>query len=112
MRLGHVLVTPTGVGAAAVDVALQKLGKSRRVAVRVPHFLVAPLLVAASDYIITLPERVVWAAAPLQKLVVLKPPVEVPPFSMALHLASAAGRQSGARLAASMVISSSVPSRS
>ena len=48
---------------------------------RVPHFLSAPLVVAASDAIITLPERVARAVARSHGLVVRKPPLALPSFA-------------------------------
>jgi len=36
------------------DHALEKLDRSRRIAVSVPHFLVAPFMVANSELIITM----------------------------------------------------------
>ena len=40
-------------------------------------------LIAESDHIITLPERLVRAVVPLRQFVLLSPPIDVPPFSMA-----------------------------
>jgi DNA-binding transcriptional LysR family regulator len=82
VALLHVLVSPQGAGESAVDVALRQVGKTRRVAVRVPHFLVAPLVIAESDHVITLPERLVEAMAPLRRLTVHPTPIAVPPFSI------------------------------
>jgi hypothetical protein len=36
------------------DHALEKLNRSRRIAVSMPHFLVAPFVVANSDLIVTM----------------------------------------------------------
>jgi DNA-binding transcriptional LysR family regulator len=80
LALSHVLISPLGAGEAVVDVELRRLGKARRVAVRVPHFLSAPLVVAESDYIITLPERVAQALAASHGLVVRAPPLTLPGF--------------------------------
>jgi DNA-binding transcriptional LysR family regulator len=84
LSLQHVLVSPRGVGEAPVDAALRKLGRARHIAVRVPDFVVAPLLVAETDYLITLPERLVRAVAPLRRLVAKRPPIEVAPFTMTM----------------------------
>jgi len=82
-KLSHVLIAPSGVGEGIVDQALRALGRSRRIAVRTAHFLVAPLAVAESDHIITLPERIVRGALPPSRFAIMRPPVEVPGFSMA-----------------------------
>lgn len=67
--LSHVLVTITGQGSTLVDTALARLGLSRTIAVRLPHFLVAPMIVAASHLVLTLPRRLaerMAAGAPLE----------------------------------------------
>lgn len=81
LKLNHVLIAPQNVGEAAVDVALRALGKTRRVTLRVPHFLVAPLAVAESDHVITLPSRVV-AAFGDTRFVVHRPPLELSGFNI------------------------------
>jgi DNA-binding transcriptional LysR family regulator len=80
LKLGHVLVSPQGSGEGTVDAALRPLGKTRDVRVRVPHFLVAPRVVAASDFVITLPERV--ARAVPEGLVFREPPLALTGFLM------------------------------
>ena len=52
----------------------------RRVAVTVPHFLIAPFVVSQSDYIVTLAERVAATFANLLPLRLLKPPIDLPPW--------------------------------
>jgi len=82
LRLPHVLVSPQGSGPAAVDEALAALGKRRRVTLRIPNFLIAPLVIAETDHVITLPERVVRAVAGRRRLAVFPPPVALPGFSV------------------------------
>jgi DNA-binding transcriptional LysR family regulator len=73
----HALISPRGKEGSMTDDALTRLGLSRRVAVTVPHFLVAPHIVAQSDLVLTLAARVAnMLAAPLG-LVILKPPPEL-----------------------------------
>jgi DNA-binding transcriptional LysR family regulator len=84
VALGHVLISPTGRGEAAVDVALRRLGRTRHIALRVPHFLSAPLVVAESDLIVTLPARVAEALAAPDRLILRRPPLEVPGFMVSL----------------------------
>ncbi len=80
--LAHVLVSPMGEGDSVVDVALRARKLQRRVVLRIPHFLSAPLVVANSDAIITLPERVALAVARQHRLVVRRPPLPLPGISM------------------------------
>jgi DNA-binding transcriptional LysR family regulator len=73
----HALIAPRGKEGSMTDDALARMGLSRRVAVTVPHFLVAPHIVARSDLVLTLPARVAdMLAAPLG-LEILKPPPEL-----------------------------------
>jgi DNA-binding transcriptional LysR family regulator len=73
----HALISPRGKEGSQTDDALARLGLSRRVAVTVPHFLVAPHIVARSDLVLTLAARVAnMLAAPLG-LAILQPPSEL-----------------------------------
>ncbi len=73
----HALISPRGKEGSPTDDALARMGLSRRVAVTVPHFLVAPHIVVQSDLVLTLPARVAsMLAAPLG-LAILKPPSEL-----------------------------------
>lgn len=80
----HVLVAPRGQTGGVVDTALAARGLSRRVAVLLPHFLVAPHIVAASDVIVTLAARVARRIAEPLGLVLRPPPLALPGFTMAM----------------------------
>lgn len=82
--LSHVLVAPRGTPGSFVDDALAALGRRRRVALTVPHFLVAPHVVAATDLIVTLASRIADVVAGPLDLVALPPPLELPGFTMSL----------------------------
>jgi DNA-binding transcriptional LysR family regulator len=73
----HALISPRGKEGSFVDECLAKLGLTRRVVVTVPHFLVAPHIVARSDLVLTLAVRVATMLADPLGLAVLKPPVEL-----------------------------------
>ncbi len=75
--LPHALVAPRG-GPGMVDGLLADRGLSRRVAVVLPHFLVAPFLVAKSDLVLTVAESVAQAFTSLLPLRLLAPPLELP----------------------------------
>jgi DNA-binding transcriptional LysR family regulator len=55
--LRHLLVAPTATGSTPIDAVLEKHGLRRRIAMTVPHFLVAPFIVASSDLALTAPAR-------------------------------------------------------
>ena len=80
----HVLVTPRGLPGGVVDDALEKVGLHRRVVVRLPHFVVAALLVAESDLVVSVPRAVAEQMAERAALVVLRLPVEVTPFRFSI----------------------------
>jgi DNA-binding transcriptional LysR family regulator len=65
-----------------VDHALARLGRSRRIVAQVPHFLVAPSLVATTDLILTTGRRIAEKLAPSLGLQILLPPVRLEPFSV------------------------------
>lgn len=82
--LSHVQVTAQGAGPSLVDDALARLGRTRRIAVRVPWFLTAPLIIAQTDLVLTAPRE---AAAPLTRrypLVLLPPPIALPSARVAM----------------------------
>lgn len=78
LRLGHVLVSVEGGKEGAVDRALAKLGRTRRVALRVPHFVSAPLAVRSSNHVSTIASSVAERARELFGVRVYSPPLEVP----------------------------------
>lgn len=73
----HALISPWGMEGGLVDDALARLGLQRRVTVALPHAMVAPHVVASSDLLLTMPERVARVLAPPLGLVVLEPPPEL-----------------------------------
>lgn len=83
-ELPHLFVSPTGAARGVVDQALARRGLSRRIALRIQSFLVAPLVVAESDLIALVPKRVAVQQAARLPLQLLPPPLELPGFSVAL----------------------------
>jgi DNA-binding transcriptional LysR family regulator len=73
----HVLVSPWGTEGGFVDDALARLGLRRNVAVAVPHAMVAPHVVASSDLLLTVAERIARVLAPPLGLVILASPPEL-----------------------------------
>jgi DNA-binding transcriptional LysR family regulator len=78
----HVIVSPDGGGFRGVtDAALGALGLSRRVVLSVPSFLFLQSVVAQTDLVAMLPQRLARQCAGLR---VTPAPVEVPGFEMAM----------------------------
>jgi DNA-binding transcriptional LysR family regulator len=84
VAMPHALVAPRGAQGSVVDSALARIGKKRRVAVEIPHFLVAPHVVRETDLVLTLAARVALSLAPLLGLRQLAPPLELPGFTMTM----------------------------
>lgn len=80
----HIVVSITGVGTAPVDEALARIGRQRRVQVRVPSFLAAVEIAAQSDLITTLPSSLARTATAVGRFVALPPPLDLGSFTMSL----------------------------
>jgi DNA-binding transcriptional LysR family regulator len=79
--LSHIQVSPGGQGCAErVDAALAAAGLKRRAVVSLPYFMTAPMIVAQTDMVLTVPRRVAEQAAATLPLEVLAPPVPLPAF--------------------------------
>lgn len=87
VRLDHLLVAPQHQAhrGGYVDAALAQRGLRRRIALAVPHFLVAPLVVSRSNLVFTVPERIARAYTELLPLRSLPVPLELNGFSMMQH---------------------------
>lgn len=73
----HILVSPWGGMEGIAEETLAKMKLSRSVNIAVPHFMIAPLLASQSDYIVTLPEKIVKPFAKTLDLHLQKPPIEM-----------------------------------
>jgi DNA-binding transcriptional LysR family regulator len=78
LRLSHVLVSQRTGSVGSVDVALGRLGLSRKVGARVSHFLMVPHLVASTDMVAALSRRIAEPAARSRKLALHPPPLPLP----------------------------------
>ncbi len=79
---GHVQVSADGVGRSVVDAILTARGLRRRIMLVLPNSAGIPFIVAATDLIATLPNRIVQGLLPMTNVRVLAPPlpdVEVSP---------------------------------
>ena len=80
--LEHIRVSVPGSGfSARIDQALAALGRKRRTRLAVPHFLMVPEIVARSDMISALPERLARGYA--KKLRIFEPPLTIEGFTVA-----------------------------
>ena len=80
----HLLVAPRSQPGSYVDSALAAVGKTRRIALAVPHFLVVPHIVAGTDLVATLANRVARMFTEVLGVATMPPPVQIPKFQIAL----------------------------
>ena len=76
--LPHVEIALFGEANRIVDVALARIGSARKVVVAVPHFTLAPLVVARSDAVATLGKKLATTYAKMLPLRVLGAPIPLP----------------------------------
>ena len=84
-ELPHLVVTPYGNSDGMVERALSRLGVTRKVVVRVPHFLAIPHLVEDSDLIATIPLGVARTLADRHRLRIVSAPVDIPHFEVSQY---------------------------
>ncbi|BAZ31339.1 transcriptional regulator, LysR-family protein [Cylindrospermum sp. NIES-4074] len=73
----HALITITNSSVSHVDTVLSSLGVKRRVMLKLPYFLSAPVIVSQTDLILTLPRRIAMLFAQYTNLTILEPPIEL-----------------------------------
>jgi DNA-binding transcriptional LysR family regulator len=78
----HAVVAQEGRSQEIFERRMQQLGLERRILLQSPHFMSAPLLVAASDMIITVPRAVGNIYRRLAPIRLIEPPIEIPPFEL------------------------------
>ena len=84
LNASHVLVTYRG-GHHVIEEAFERAGISRRIALRVPHFTVVPMVLERTDLILTLPARVARVYEKRGSFKALPPPVAIPPADVGVH---------------------------
>jgi DNA-binding transcriptional LysR family regulator len=84
VALPHMLISRTGTKAGLIDAWLAEQGLERRIALIVPHFLSAPLIVAKTDLVLSLPLRIAERFAHLAPLKVLRVPIELPAYELVM----------------------------
>jgi DNA-binding transcriptional LysR family regulator len=96
--LAHLQVAPRGKPGGYLDDMLRERGLTRRVARAVPYFVTALQLVAQTDYVLTISERIAKRYASVARAQVARGAVEAPPLRAQPPLAPAPRRRPGASL--------------
>ncbi len=84
LEASHALVSYKG-GHRVIEEALERAGLARKIALRVPHFTVVPMVLERTDLILTLPMRVARVYERQGRFRVLPPPVPIPPADVGAH---------------------------
>ncbi len=85
LEASHALVPYRGGGHRVVEEALERAGVTRRIALRVAHFTVVPMVLERTDLLLTLPKRVAKVFERRGRLKSLPPPVPIPPADVGVH---------------------------
>ena len=80
----HMLISRTGTRTGVIDEWLSARGLERRIALIVPHFLSAPFIVAKTDMLLSLPDRIARQFLALAPLSILPAPIELPVYELVM----------------------------
>jgi DNA-binding transcriptional LysR family regulator len=81
----HLLVSIAEDRIGRIDRYLAKQNMQRHIAISLPHFLVAPFILARTDLVATLPERIARSFTTMQDLQILPVPLSTEGFSVFMH---------------------------
>lgn len=84
VALPHIQVAPRGKPGGYIDDVLRSKGRTRTVARAVPYFMTALQLVAETDYVLTVSERLAARFAVPLGLRLFEAPVELQPYALSL----------------------------
>jgi DNA-binding transcriptional LysR family regulator len=84
LEASHALVSYKG-GHRVIEEALERAGLARRIALRVPHFTVLPMVLERSDLILILPAKIARVYERQGGFKFLPLPVPIPPADVAAH---------------------------
>jgi len=73
----HIVVDVVHSRLHGIDRALKRLGRKRKIGMRLPHFLAAPFLAQHSDLLVPAPERLASMFASQLNLAIVEPPPEL-----------------------------------
>jgi DNA-binding transcriptional LysR family regulator len=84
LSMRHMLISRTGTRIGVIDEWLAEKGLERCIALIVPHFLSAPLIVAKTDMVLSLPERIAKQFVGLAPLRILRVPIDLPAYDLVM----------------------------
>lgn len=80
----HVLIASSGTGHEVVERMLDAQGLSGSIALRVPHFMVVPMILARTDYVCTVPSQLAQAFRTMGSFRMHEVPLAIPTFDVRL----------------------------
>jgi DNA-binding transcriptional LysR family regulator len=107
--LPHALVSLRGDPHGRVDEALAQLGRSRRVAVTVAHFLALPFVIGGTDMVGVLAERVAVRMAGTASLSLFPLPIDMPRWTVHLLRSRQLGAQPEIAWLSGMILRAQAP---
>ena len=84
LEAGHIAIESMGSGHQLFEQFLERQGIKRNIALRVPHFVVIPMIVAETDLVVTVPARVAARIASTAKVRVHPLPIKYSKFEVSL----------------------------
>ena len=78
----HAVVAAQGTGHGIVEAIFERAGIEPDVRVRLPHFLSVPMVIAETDLVVTVPQRLGEAFAKILPLRLMPHPLKIPPFQV------------------------------
>ena len=80
------MISSAGTGHEAVIArAFAEQRHRPRVTLSIPHFMAVPIIVARTDYIVTVPRQLALAFADFPGIKMIEPPIRIPPFEIKQH---------------------------
>jgi len=84
-RYRHIRIRTGAKDRSLVDVVLEEMGRTRKLGPRIPHFMLAPPLLAKSNLLLTVPYGVLADVASNFNLAALPCPIPLRPIELALY---------------------------
>jgi DNA-binding transcriptional LysR family regulator len=103
LAASHALVSYKG-GHRVIEEALERAGLARRIALRVPHFTVVPMVLERSNLLLILPMKVARVYERQGRFKFLPLPVPIPPADVAAHWHERFERDPGNRWLREMIM--------
>ena len=84
LSIPHMLISRTGSNLGLIDQKLTEMGLERRIKLIVPHFLSAPMIVAETDMVLSLPYRIAEQFKMTAALEIFPVPIELPSYNLVM----------------------------